>query len=68
MLDATYRRVWRPGVFEFQNAAMIDYFALRQLMGELVQAHADDARGWINHYVGQDYGLAFYSISQRFRA
>lgn len=61
-----YRRSWRPEFFAFLDRSLLDYFAFRDIASDIAEQHGDE-RTWMSHFITQDYGLAFYSIAQRFR-
>ncbi|QDV74238.1 J domain-containing protein [Botrimarina mediterranea] len=62
-----YRRVWRPLTFDFMRRSVLDFFTFREFVTQAAAEAPPDERGWICHYVQQDFGLAVYSIAQRYR-
>jgi hypothetical protein len=62
-----YHQLWRPRAFDFLRRSVLDFFAFRELVAQAAAEAPPDNRSWINHFIQQDFGLAVYSIAQRFR-
>ncbi len=67
MADRCYRRIWRPRAFDFMRRSVLDFFTFRELVAQAAAEAPPDERTWISHFIQQDFGLAVYSIAQRFQ-
>lgn len=67
MADRCYRRVWRPQALAFMQRSVLDFFTFRELVAQAADEAPPDERTWISHFIQQDFGLAVYSLAQRFQ-
>jgi succinate dehydrogenase hydrophobic anchor subunit len=67
MADRCYRRVWRPQALSFMQRSVLDFFTFRELVAQVAAEAPPDERTWMSHFIQQDFGLAVYSLAQRFR-
>jgi hypothetical protein len=63
----SYRQLWRPRAFDFLRRSVLDFFMFRDLVAQAAAEAPPDNRSWINHFIQQDFGLAVYSLAQRFQ-
>lgn len=63
----TYRQLWRPRAFDFLRRSVLDFFLFRDLVAQAAAEAPPDNRSWINHFIQQDFGLAVYSLAQRYQ-
>jgi hypothetical protein len=62
-----YRRVWRPQALSFMQRSVLDFFTFRELVAQAAAEAPPDERTWMSHFIQQDFGLAVYSLAQRFQ-
>lgn len=63
----SYRQLWRPRAFDYLRRSVLDFFTFRELVAQAAAEAPPDNRSWINHFLQQDFGLAVYSLAQRFQ-
>ncbi|TWT98112.1 hypothetical protein Pla108_22690 [Botrimarina colliarenosi] len=67
MAERSYGRVWRPSVFDFMRRSALDFFTSRYLVEMVAAESPPDERTWMSRFIQQDFGLAVYSLAQRFQ-
>lgn len=63
----SYRQLWRPRAFDYLRRSVLDFFTFRELVAQAADEAPPDERTWISHFIQQDFGLAVYSLAQRFQ-